>query len=950
MTVSRPYFLLLLLALPALAWLGWPRRRYGRGRAWAALVVRCLIVVLIALSLAGIRTLHGGDELAVVFAVDLSDSIPEAEQERAWAFVREALATMGPNDRAAVVVFGAEALVERPMSAVPDLGEVMSVPRTDQTDVEKAVRLATALFPPGFARRLVLLTDGQATVGNAEAAIRQAQAQGVQVCILPLGAPPSAEVLLAELDLPMRALPGDRFDLEVVVQSTIETEARLTVLSGDRVVAQEMVWLHSGDNRFALPMRAPDPGFIPYTVVVEPAADTHVQNNRLSGYMRVEGPERVLVVADTEAEASPLVAALQATGLPVELMPPAALPTDPPALAEYGAIVLMNVPARALSSRTMAALQSYVRDLGGGLVAVGGPESYGLGGWFGTPLEETLPVEMRVRDPGRFPPMSLIVVIDKSGSMSATEGGVQKIRLAGEAAARVAELINDADEITVVAFDDRPADIIGPVPGSEREVVIDQAIRLQAGGGGIYVRESLQTALDLLKGSDRLVRHIVLLADGSDAEHQAGVRELIEEEVVPGGITLSTVAFGAGPDVAFLEEIARLGGGRFYFTEHATDLPTIFAEETQTAMRSYLVEERFYPRQVSSHPALEGVEAVPSLLGYVATSPKAAAQVVLTTHQDDPLLAVWQYGLGRAVAWTSDATGRWAAPWVGWEGFSRFWSQVVRWVLASPGDLPVEIRVEREGEGARLVVDALDGDGGFINGMEAAVQVLGPDGAARSAALMQTGPGRYEGAFVPWGRGAYLLRLTGSTADGSVVSQTVGWVSGYSEEYAISGGGAEGLVASVEQGGGRLLVEPAESFAHDLRGEGVASDLWPSLLAAAVLLWPVDVALRRLALGRRDVERALEWVRGRFARQRPVVEAPSPVTPLLRAKERTAARAARARGREAGPAPPYAGEGEASAPSRPAPRPAPPAENRREVPPADEAETLAARLLRRRRR
>ena len=944
MTLTHPLYLILLpLALPALVWMGRPRGRYGRGRAWAALGVRCLIVTLILLSLAGVRTVHGGDELAVVFLVDVSDSVPQARQAQAWAFVREALASMGPDDRAGVVVFGADALVERPMSADRNLGEVASVPRTHQTDLAAAVRLGLALFPQGAARRMVILTDGRPTVGEAETAVRLAHAQGVEVDLVDLSGAVPAEAWLTDLDLPSRLYPGETFTLRATAQATEPTEATLTVLSGDRVVARQSVRLNPGTNRFAVPLTAEGPGFVTYRVLLSPADDTFPQNNVLSGFTRVEGPPRVLLVAGEETETQSLWEALRAAGMEVQEVPAAAMPSDPAALADYGAVVLVDTPAQTLSPRAMAGLQTYVRDLGGGLVAVGGPHAYGVGGWFDTPLEETLPVEMTVRDPDRFPPMSIVVVIDKSGSMAVEEDGVQKIRLAGEAAARVAELINDVDEITVIAFDDRPADVIGPLLGSEREAVIDRVTRLQAGGGGIYVYESLQAALDLLKGSDRTVRHILLLADGSDAERQGGVRELVEEEIAAEGITLSTVAFGAGQDVPFLEEIARLGGGRFYFTERAADLPTIFAQETQLAMRSYIVEEPFYPRQTASSPMLEGIEAVPRLLGYVATTPKAASQVILTTHQDDPLLAAWQYGLGRAVAWTSDATGRWAGPWVGWEGFGRFWAQVVRWTLAQRADLPVEVQVGLEGKTARVVVDALDEAGDFVNGMEGTVRIVGPGGETAEVDLAQVAPGRYEGAFEPWAEGVYLLRLDGRLPDGGAVGTTTGWALGYSPEYATLEPDPEAVARLAEAGGGRVLAEPAEAFTHDLRGEGVPRDLWPLLLTLATLLWPVDVAVRRLALGRRDLERMwngmARWLPRR--RPRPAAEVPSPVARLLQAKERTERRTP-----SVTPAPPAE---EVPPPSPPPKPPSPAPERPTPLPPSPEPETLAERLLRRKR-
>jgi len=1003
MAFTRPFFLLLITLLPYFVYLGRPAGRYGRGRAWAGVVLRCLIVALIVFGLAGAQSVHGADELAVVFLVDVSDSVPEAERERALGFVERALGAMGPDDRAAVVLFGADALVERPLMGGGALGQVASVPRTNQTDLAEAVRLGTALFPAGAARRMVVLSDGRPTQGEAGQAVRLARAQGIQVDVVPLASPLLAgvtegqpvEAWLTRLSAPERLHPGEEFTLVVTARATVDMGAVLTVLAGEKVVAQERVRLSPGASTFAIPLVAGEPGFAPFRAYLSPAADGYPQNNALSAFSLVEGPPRVLVVVPSPAHLSPppeedgdgealesehLVAALRAAGLDVAEGSAAALPSDPAALAEYAAVVLVDTPAQALSPRALAALQSYVRDLGGGLVAVGGPQAYGVGGWYETPLEETLPVEMIIRDPERFPPMSIVVVIDKSGSMSAREDGVEKIRLAGEAAARVAELITDFDEITVIAFDDRPADVIGPLPGSRREEVIDQVIRLQAGGGGIYVREGLQEALHILADSESTVRHIVLLADGSDAEHQQGVPELVEEEIAGRNVTLSTVAIGAGNDLGFLEEIAELGGGRYHFTDRAANLPVIFAQETQLAMRSYVVEEPFYPRQTAASPILTGIEAVPQLGGYVATTPKPAGRVILATHQGDPLLAAWQYGLGRAVAWTSDATGRWAQQWVAWEGFPRFWVQAVRWTIVEQAGAPVDVAVALEGEEAHVTVDAVDESGGFFNGLDASVRVVGPEGEPVRVELAQTGPGRYEGTFVPQREGAYLMRLSASSPGGEeadALALTTGWAMGYSPEYAAPSewpsrrygapsewpsrrhGALEGdpayLAGLAELGGGAVLEDPADALAHDLRGTGVRQDLWPYLLGLAALLLPFDVGVRRLALGRRDLERAWGWVQEQLRRTVPLLaqeeRAASPVGRLFQAKSRATER--RPMGQGSAEDAPLAGvdAGPVEAPAvSPGGTPAAVERKRTGVGGGDdEGETLAGRLLKKKR-
>lgn len=967
MAFTQPLFLLVLAIVPYFVYMGLPKGRYGRGRAWAALVLRCVAVTLIVLSLAGAQLVRGSDELAIVFLVDVSDSVSEMEQKRAFEFVKEAVASMGPDDRAAVVVFGADALVERPMLGGGELGDIASIPLAHQTDLEGAIRLGMALFPASAARRMVILSDGLPTVGEAEQAVRLAQSQSIQIAVVPLATPLSEEAAsgatagalveawVSAVSAPDRLHQGEEFTLSITARATDDVDAVLTVLAGETIAAQAQVHLNPGPNTFAVPLVAGEPGFAPFRVYLTPVGDIYPQNNALSAFSLVEGPPRILVVSEDSAESAPLVAALEAAGLDVAEVPAVMLPTEPSALAEYASVVLVDTSAKTLPPRAMEALQLYVRDLGGGLVAVGGPNAYGVGGWFETPLEETLPVDMTIMDQERFPPMAIVVVIDKSGSMSAQEGGVQKIRLAGEAAARVAELVTDLDEITVIAFDDRPVDTIGPYPGSERDVVVDKVIRLQAGGGGIYVRESLQEALRHLKDSDKTVRHVILLADGSDAEHQQGVSNLVEDEMADQGITLSTVAIGAGPDLRFLEQIAEEGGGRYYFTNQAASLPVIFAEETQVAMRSYVVEEPFYPTLTGISPILTGIDAVPQLAGYVATTPKSASRVILTTHQGDPLLAAWQYGLGRSVAWTSDATGRWGQQWVSWEAFGRFWAQTVRWTIVERTDVPVEVAVTREGEEVRITVDAVDEDGAFVNGLTARMSMVGPDDVPVSVDLVQTAPGRYEGTFVPQGEGAYPMRLTGSLGGEEVVALTTGWAMGYSPEYAALEGDPTYLASLAELGGGVVLEESSQALAHDLSGVGARRNLWPFLLGAAVLLLPLDIAVRRLALGRRDWVRLWDWVRDRLPGRRRAPELESPVGRLFEAKARSEAR------RAAAHRPDTSG---AVIPEVPLPPPGPPSrltEERGEPPPEPrpdrpsapsdgDGDTLAGRLLKRKRR
>lgn len=909
MRFTTPVAFILLLTVPYFVWLGQPRLAAGQlWRQRVSLGLRLLILLLLVLSLAGSQLVRAADELAVVFLVDASDSMSGAQAEQAEQFVREAVGQMGATDQAAVVLFGSNALVERPLTPLAELAPITTIPQPLTTNLAEAIQLGLALFPAGSARRLVVLSDGQANVGNAAKAGELAAASGVAIDYLFLSRPDqTAEVTLLDVAAPSRVGAGETFRLEITAESNVRQTAELRVFAGGNVVYQEPVQLAVGVNNFTVRLQATEQEFARYQVQINPSSDTYYQNNELAAFTEVVGAPRVLLVHSTindddtprPDQAAQLVAALRATGVEVAVAAPNELPADLAGLSNFASVVLVDVNAKLLSPRQMATLQSFVRDLGGGLVAVGGDQSYGMGGYFRTPLEETLPVDMQVKDQDRFPAVSIVIVIDRSGSMSADEGGLTKIQLAAEGAVRVVELLNDFDEITVIPVDTEPDNPIGPVVASERETAVSRIRQIGAGGGGIYVRTGLQAAADALAQSNNEVKHVILLADGADAEEKEGAPELIEQ-LVADGATVSTVSIGRGPDTPWLQQMAELGNGRFHFTDRAANLPQIFTQETTAIQRNYLVEERFFGEQVGRSPILNNIPAIPPLFGYVATQAKDAGQVILQTPKGDPLLAVWQYGLGRAVAWTSDATGRWAAEWVPWEGFPVFWAQTVCWTMTQGRNSALESVVAFSAAGssdatARLTVDARDVGAGeaLLNGLTLEANVIAPNGEVSSVTLAQVAPGRYEADFVPETAGAYLIRVAGQAETGTTVGQTLGWVLGYSPEYRNLATNEPLLrqLAQVTGGRGLKVGEETAVFAHNLPSEPATRPIWPWLTLLAVLLLPLDIGVRRLVLTRRDWERFLAWAFGRVPQSEasPQPTRSAQLSQLLAAKQRAVA-------------------------------------------------------------
>ncbi len=848
---EQPLALLALLLLPLLLPIAlYHAERSVRGRRIAASVVRLLLVASAVIALAGPTIVGETDRLATIFLVDASDSVGPNGVAASRDFIKAALATMPKGDVAGIVLFGDNALVERSLSEDPEVGPLLSKPRTGYTDLAGAVRLGLALFPEGSARRLVVLSDGVETKGDLGAAAAAATASGVEISTRTSATARGDEVLVGDIRAPARAREGEAVDLAVTVQSTVAGAARLRIFADGNLASEQPISLKVGDNRYGFTIPPIGAGFHRFKAEVQAGTDTFWQNNSASAYTDVKGRARVLVLEGTPGDGTNIAAALRAGGYVVDTLASERTPTNLAELVQYDATVLVNTPADLLGGRATV-LQSYARDLGRGLIVVGGERAYGPGGYAGTALEELLPVRMELRNGVVNPPVSLVFSIDKSGSMAsggAGSGGVSKMDLAKEAAYRAVKLLQPQDEIGIAAFDGSAYIVAPRKPVRDQPNIASQIGSLQA-SGGTDIRAGLEAALGLQADSTGHVRHIILVTDGQSPNN---FNDLIAQ-MTAAGITLSVI--GVGQDVApYLPQLAAAGNGRYYYAQDPAQLPEIFLTETRLALRSYFIEGDIGLRFGAATPITDGIQSAPNLLGYVGTTAKPTAITGLLSADGDPLLVQWQYGLGRVVAWTSDAKGQWATNWLPWSEFTRFWSRAVGWTVATtPQDLQLTTRTV--GDRTLLTVDALDPNGGYRNGLAVAGTTIGPDGARHEVTLRQIAPGRYEGDLGTLLEGAHLLALVARDEQGNPQAGTSGGlIVPYSPEYALPRGDRAVLARARELTGGSELTDPAAAFAHTLPRARQSTAIWPPFLIAAILLLPLDIALRRLLIGRRDLQ------------------------------------------------------------------------------------------------
>ncbi len=867
----RPWIIVVLLAVIGIEWL-LARRRVGVGaRQWGvAQVMRATIALALLAALFNPGITLPTDRVATVFMVDGSDSMGSGGVSDGAAFVRDALSAKqeaGNDDVAGIVGFGQNARLENVVGDDP-LFDTLSVELDPTaTDISAALRLGSAALPEDARRRLVLISDGRATKGDAVVEAERLAEAGVPVDVVIIEPPSGADAAVSSIEVPSLVQIDERLAVATTITSEIATEAIVTLRRDGERVAQQTVMLTPGDNRVTFNDVAGSTGVMRYQVDVDAAGDREVANNRAFAAVPVSGAEKVLVVdgeqADTGtggagADAARVAAALEAAGLPVDQIPVRNLPALD-ALSQYVSIVLVNVNRLDLAEGEVANLVAAVRDLGRGLVTIGGDHSYALGGYRGSDLEELLPIDSEITDPLRRQTVAQVLAIDTSGSMAAChcneegenglgggsriDGGVVKTAIAQQAAAKAIAALAPSDEVGVLTMDNSDQWAIDLQANPSQETIDDGLSRLNP-SGPTHLDTALETAASELRESDAALKHVIVFSDGFTDRVHLNQMAAQAEELAEEGITVSVVATGEGA-AEDLRPIAEAGNGRFYPGRNLDQIPDLIVQETVAASRSFVNEGEFLPTITSNAATVRNLETSPIIDGYIATSAKPLARVDLRIGPDnDPLLASWQTGLGRVTSWTADAGERWTQRWNGWDGAPDFWAAVVKETFPSATDgAGLEVTITGDQMSIRLEgADTWDDDA------LARVRINTPTGEGQEVVLERLDGTTYAATVAVDEAGVYAV-------GGSVeVGEEVAWsgvglsTRSYAAEYAPSEVDVAGLERLAGLTGGRINPAPTDVFERaGTIGGRRWYDLARILLWFALLAWPLAVAVSRLS-------------------------------------------------------------------------------------------------------
>jgi len=639
----------------AIAWLVllgiFSQASLGRGKQIGLLLIRSSVVVLLVAALAGISWISPNADPFVVFAIDESASIGDAARQYAAKFIKDLRARRGTHPLA-LVRFADDV---GPVSTTGDAKATAPLNRLG-TDLAAAIRRAATSIPTSYAPRIVLLSDGRETKGNA---MQAALIGGVPIFTVPLPGNDAPEVLVAALEAPSEIRTGEPFFIDVIVHASLENDGFVDIYEDDHLLVSQPYHLAAGETRLRFRHSLTNRRQARITASLRDFRDTRLDNNTVEVILHAAGKPTVLLIQREPESSNHLRWALEEEGIAVDARPVSGLPESLTQLEAFDLLILVDVPALAIRPRQVESIRHYVETLGGGLLVIGGEQAFGLGGYYGSAFEEMLPLRSDFERDQEKPSLTMVLAIDKSGSMTG-----EKMELVKDAARGAVELLGENDSVGVLAFEGDTFWVSDIHPCTDKNYILERIARLSA-GGGTNLYPALNEAYLALEAANSKLKHCIVLSDGNSTP---GDFDTLVAAMAAASITVSTVAVGLEADRELLQRIAETGRGRYYFCENAASVPQVFARETIVASRSALHEEPFLSHVVRATPVLANIdlEAAPFLLGFVGTRPKATSEVILATDSDEPLLAWWRFGLGTTVAFTSDASSRWAAELLDW--------------------------------------------------------------------------------------------------------------------------------------------------------------------------------------------------------------------------------------------------------------------------------------------
>lgn len=854
----RPWAFVLALATP---WIWWMHvNGFGgltRARGLAALGVRLVLAALFIVLLAEPRAVRTQDVMSVIYALDMSDSIGDGSTDSALQFVAKTATQKPQKDEAGLIVFGRSAMAEFPAkNSVPLEGDniiVNSLVDRDATNLEQALSLAAAMLKEDTQGRIVLMSDGSQTEGSLSRILDDLKSRNVAVDVIPIQYNFDEEVWLERLELPQFVKIGESYQAAVVLSSLQSGSGTLRLHENGKVMFEEEVKFQTGKNRYVVPIYLREPGYYEYsaTIDVPRGKDQIDKNNTVMNSVFLEGEGKVLLVTDPQGESKDwqqLVRAMREGKHAVDVQSAYDFPRDSSSLLPYDCIVFANAPADAFDTVQLQAVRDAVFNFGAGFLMVGGANSFGPGGYHRTPVEDALPVTMDITQKKVLPKGALAIILH---TCEFPEGNTWAKRITKQAI----KVLGGQDEVGVLGYGPNGEYWIFELTlAKEYEKLVPKINAAEVGDMPSF-GTTMRMGLNGLKKSDAATKHMIIISDGDPSP----ATPALLQEFVDNKISVSTIAIfpHGGSEISLLRLMAERTGGRYYFPSDANQLPSIFIKEAKTLKRSMIQNKTVTPELASGAAAfgvLKGIESMPPLKGYVITTAKSAPAMTLlqvpgdeTDEGDvDPLLAIWQYGLGKGAAWTSDLSPNWAGDWMEWNQYQPFVSQLMTEISRVRKAGHLRMWTYANGGEGMIVVEDFHPQESFL---EVQARISGPKDKAENISLKQVGPRRYQATVPLWGKGRYHIVASPVGEHRKDDRAFGGFIVPYSPEYLRFRSNPIALNEIVEKTGGQLLSRDSKAddiFLRDRQPKRSSLPVFDWFLIVLAFLVPLDVAVRRI--------------------------------------------------------------------------------------------------------
>ena len=748
------------------------------------LFVRLILIALLLLALFDVNIPIIGNMTETIFIADVSDSNKD-NAENINQYLQNTISKLPHNNRYGIISLGKTAMIEQTISDKKLFSKLMTAPDSSATDFESAIQKAIALFSEGTNKRIVILTDGKETKGNINNLANLIADNNIELLSLKYINEPQNDCYISDVIMPTYLHENENYSLTVVINSNYDTDATIS-LTNPNYDEQETanVHLNKGTNKFVFNKTVKDSTLENILITVNATDDSCEENNTYNVYSNIENKTKLLVIYDESEDLKAFVNILDASFVDYETVNTKNIPKDINSLLDYKGIITIDVPYYNMPTDFINNLPIYVKEYGCGYICIGGTSSYILGGYKDTILEEILPVDMTPVNEDIKKTLGLIMVIDRSGSMTSPLSEFDshiKLDSALNAASLAVDTLDSTDYIGVLAFDDDYTWVTNPVQNTNKDAV-KSSIRSINEGGGTSIKPALEAAYYAAKDMPTEQKHILLLSDGQDGDYE--YNELIKK-ITYDNISVSTIAIGNDADTTLLQMVSEACKGRFYSVTSSKELPNIFVKEVYLGSNEIIKEGNFPLNVNTSHQLTQNIfpNGWAELNGYISTSIKNMGTEVITTgKKNDPILSTWQYGLGKTVAWTSGIFGEWDANYIQENDYAQLWKNIIDYSCNTQNLGDDSIDIVNSGDKIILTYNAKN----YTGKTNIITSMLDPNQNANDITLHPVSPGKYEAEISADKNGLYHFVIQRKEDDKVINSSITASAVQFSDEYKFT--------------------------------------------------------------------------------------------------------------------------------------------------------------------